>query len=225
MLAAGFGGLWERPQTETPYWSPATPMPSSRREEQLKPFDANGAFHPVAKAEGVRRAAVRGASVTILASGVSFVVQMAATVVLARLLTPADFGVVTMVTTFSLLLSSFGMNGFSELILQREEVTHFLVSNLFWIKRGIVCTPPLADGVLPGVTRLAVLEICRALNFETREVAPRPKELFSAQGVFLSMSSWGIVEAVGLDGRKLRRAACVKKIQRGYEQLLRDVTA
>jgi O-antigen/teichoic acid export membrane protein len=102
----------------------------------LKPFDANGAFHPVAKAHGARRTAVRGAGVTIFASGVSFVVQMAATVVLARLLTPADFGVVTMVTTFSLLLSSFGMNGFSELILQREEVTHFLVSNLFWINLG-----------------------------------------------------------------------------------------
>jgi polysaccharide transporter, PST family len=102
----------------------------------LKPFDSNGAFHPVAKSQGLRRTAVRGAGVTIFASGVSFVVQMAATVVLARLLTPADFGVVTMVTTFSLLLSSFGLNGFSEVILQREEITHSLVSNLFWINVG-----------------------------------------------------------------------------------------
>jgi PST family polysaccharide transporter len=102
----------------------------------LKPFDTNGAFHPASKAQGVRRAAVRGAGVTIFASGLSFAVQMAATVILARLLTPADFGIVTMVTTFSLLLSSFGLNGFSEVILQREEVTHFLASNLFWINVG-----------------------------------------------------------------------------------------
>lgn len=59
--------------------------------------------------------------------------QMGATVVLARLLTPADFGIVTMVTTFSLLLCSFGLNGFTEAILQREEITHSLASNLFWI--------------------------------------------------------------------------------------------
>jgi PST family polysaccharide transporter len=72
----------------------------------------------------------------IFAQGVSFFVQIAATVVLARLLTPADFGVVTMVTTFSLLVSSFGLNGFTEVILQREEVTHRLVSNLFWINLG-----------------------------------------------------------------------------------------
>ena len=98
-------------------------------------------------------------------------------------------------------------------------------SNLFWVKGGMVCTPPLAAGILPGVTRLAVLEICRRLNLPTKEMAPRPPELFSAQGVFLAMSSWGVVEAVELDGRSLRRAACVKKIQRGYEKLLRAETA
>ena len=58
-------------------------------------------------------------------------------VILARLLTPADFGIVTMVTTFSLLFRSFGMNGFTELIMQREELTHSLASNLFWIELGI----------------------------------------------------------------------------------------
>jgi len=103
----------------------------------LKPFDAKGDFHPVVGGEGLRRTAVRGAGVMIFAQGVSFVVQIAATVVLARLLTPADFGVVTMVTTFSLLLCSFGLNGFTEGIIQREDVTHFLASNLFWINISV----------------------------------------------------------------------------------------
>jgi hypothetical protein len=42
-----------------------------------------------------------------------------------------------MVTTFSLLLRSFGLNGFTELIMQREELTDSLASNLFWINLGI----------------------------------------------------------------------------------------
>ena len=42
-----------------------------------------------------------------------------------------------MVTTFSLLFRSFGMNGFMELIMQREELTDSLASNLFWIELGI----------------------------------------------------------------------------------------
>jgi PST family polysaccharide transporter len=42
-----------------------------------------------------------------------------------------------MVTTFSLLLINFGINGFTEAVLQRPEIDHFLVSNLFWINAGI----------------------------------------------------------------------------------------
>lgn len=63
--------------------------------------------------------------------------QIASTVVLARLLTPRDFGLVTMVTTFSLLLVNFGLNGFTEAVLQIQELNHALVSNLFWINTAI----------------------------------------------------------------------------------------
>lgn len=73
----------------------------------------------------------------MLAQMTTFAIQMVATVVLARLLTPADFGVVTMVTTFSLLLASCGQVGFPDAVLQREEMNHFLASNLFWINVGV----------------------------------------------------------------------------------------
>lgn len=79
---------------------------------------------------------MRSAGVTLFSQGVGLAVQMIATVTLARLLTPADFGVVTMVTTFSLLLVNFGVNGFTEAVLQRAKIDHFLASNLFWINVG-----------------------------------------------------------------------------------------
>jgi O-antigen/teichoic acid export membrane protein len=69
----------------------------------------------------------------MIAQGASFLVQLGSTTVLARLLSPADFGIITMVMTFSLLFSSFGVNGFVEAIVQREEITESLVSNLFWV--------------------------------------------------------------------------------------------
>jgi PST family polysaccharide transporter len=103
----------------------------------LKPFDSNGNFHPFAEGQGLRQAAVRGAGVMIFAEGASFAVQMGATLVLARLLTPDDFGVVSMVTTFSLQFYSVGLNGFTEVILQRDELHDSLASNLFWINIGI----------------------------------------------------------------------------------------
>jgi len=103
----------------------------------LKPFQPDGTFHPIATGKGLRRSAVRGAGAAIAGSSGSFAVQVGSVVILARLLTPSDFGIVTMVTTFSLLLRSFGLNGFTELIMQREELTDSLASNLFWINLGV----------------------------------------------------------------------------------------
>ena len=101
------------------------------------PFDSNGEFHPVAKGDGLRRTAVRGAGVSIAGQAVSFVLQIGSVAVLSRLLTPADFGILTMVTTFGLLFRSFGLNGFTELILQRKELNRSLASNFFWVNLGI----------------------------------------------------------------------------------------
>jgi O-antigen/teichoic acid export membrane protein len=103
----------------------------------LKPFDASGAFQGTRVDGQLRRRAVRSAGVTVLSQGAVFGVQLVSTVVLARLLTPADFGVVTMVTTFSLLIMSFGLNGYTEAVLQREDINHALASNLFWINIGV----------------------------------------------------------------------------------------
>lgn len=99
----------------------------------MKPFDARGSWLPEAEIGGLRRSAVRGTGVTMFAQGAAFAVQMIATVVLARLLMPGDFGVVTMVTTFSVLLMSCGRVGFPDAVLQRKDIDHFLASNLFWI--------------------------------------------------------------------------------------------
>ena len=102
----------------------------------MRPFDKDGVFHPTADAVALRRQAVRGAGITVFSGGVGLSVQIVATVVLARLLTPNDFGLVTMVTTFSMLLINFGWNGFTEAVIQRETIDRFLVSNLFWINAG-----------------------------------------------------------------------------------------
>lgn len=101
----------------------------------LKPFDASGAFAPSVPRGGdsLRRLAVKGAGMTVLSGGMALAIQMVATVVLARLLLPRDFGLVTMVTTFSLLLSNFGLNGFTEAVVQREQMDRQVASNLFWI--------------------------------------------------------------------------------------------
>lgn len=98
-------------------------------------------------------------------------------------------------------------------------------SNLFWIADGAVCTPPLEVGALAGVTRGVVLENCRELGLTVREAAARPDELRRAEGVFLTLSTLGVVEAVVLDGVELARSPLVETIRAAHETKVRAASS
>jgi len=112
----------------------------------VRPFDENGLFQIPPNQGKLARMAVRGAGVTAISTLAGVAVQAVTTIVLARLLTPADFGLITMVTTFSLLFMNFGVNGLTEVIVQRAEMNRSIASNLFWISllAGAVLTVAFA---------------------------------------------------------------------------------
>jgi len=93
-------------------------------------------------------------------------------------------------------------------------------SNLFWIEDHTVCTPPLAAGILPGVTRAVVLEICRQLGLATREANISAKQLRGVSGVFVSLSSFGVVEIVSLDGENVKKSPISQQIQQRYREIV-----
>lgn len=99
-------------------------------------------------------------------------------------------------------------------------VTEGSTSNAFWIDRGVVCTPPLTPNVLPGVTRAAVLEVCDALGVPRQERNIRAEELSAGEGVFVTFTSRGVVEATSLDGRPLRRSPVTQTVRKAFEDLL-----
>lgn len=100
------------------------------------------------------------------------------------------------------------------------EVIEGSTSNVFWIERATVCTPPLAEGILPGVTRAAILECCGALGLRCEERVVRPEQLAQADGVFLSLTSRGVVEAESIDGQALRRSPITKQLQEQMDTVL-----
>src|SRR5882762_6187480 len=80
---------------------------------------------------------ISGAFITMAAQGAQFVLSLASVMVLARLLTPKDFGLFAMVTTVIGYLRVFKDAGLATATVQREGITHAQVSNLFWINVGI----------------------------------------------------------------------------------------
>jgi O-antigen/teichoic acid export membrane protein len=76
---------------------------------------------------------VRGGMLTLASQGAQFTLQSISTVALAHMLTPADFGLVAMVTAITGLGQAFADLGLSEATIQHPEINHDQVSNLFWV--------------------------------------------------------------------------------------------
>ena len=64
------------------------------------------------------------------------------TLILARLLTPADFGLVSMAMVLNAILDFFVDFGFSSAIIRKEKITEVETSTVFWLNIGIggICT-------------------------------------------------------------------------------------
>jgi branched-chain amino acid aminotransferase len=93
-------------------------------------------------------------------------------------------------------------------------------SNLFWVSSGAVCTPPLTSGILAGVTREVVCEICARLDIPVRESLLRPDELAQMEAAFLSLSSHGVVELSQVDGVLLGSSPVTRQLHQAYHALV-----
>src|SRR5438876_1600439 len=111
-----------------------SPMETAEQGLSRKAMDPNEKHlctdHLLADLKG---RAISSAFVTIFAQGARFGLQLASIMVLARLLAPKDFGLFAMVTTVMGFLRVFQDARLSMATVQREDITHAQVSNLFWI--------------------------------------------------------------------------------------------
>ena len=101
------------------------------------------------------------------------------------------------------------------------DVAEAASSNLFWIEGESVCTTPIVAGILPGITRGVIRELCRALKLPLKEKNISAQRLSRADGVFLTMSSLGIVEVEAIGERRLSKSQIVKRLFDAYQLALR----
>ena len=101
------------------------------KQEDLKQFSTD---HLQADLKG---RSVRGGLMTLTSQGAQFILQSVSTIVLAHMLTPADFGLVAMVTAITGLAQGFAGLGLSEATIQHPEINHDQVSKLFWVNVAI----------------------------------------------------------------------------------------
>jgi O-antigen/teichoic acid export membrane protein len=101
------------------------------------PPDAPAFREATAAPRDLKRSAVRGGSLVLVAQGVIFLLTLGATMILARLLTPSDFGLVAMVLAVTAFAAQFKDLGLSQATIQRPTITDAQVSTLFWINAAL----------------------------------------------------------------------------------------
>jgi D-amino acid aminotransferase len=96
-------------------------------------------------------------------------------------------------------------------------------TNFFIVKRGRLITPPVAEGILPGVTRGIVIKLASRL-VQIVEKKLKLADLLSADEVFLTSSTIEVVPVLRVDRRRVA-AGQVGKLTRELQQRYRRYAA
>lgn len=165
---------------------------------------------------GVSRAALRGAAWMGFASWINQAVALTAFVVLGRLLAPHEFGLVAAASVVLWLLRVLVDQGFSQVLVQRGDLTETHVDTAFWTALGTglaiaaltVATAPLVADLysLPELTAvlraLSVVFVFAALDSTQSALLAREMK-FRVQAVrrlVASVSSGVVAVALALSG-------------------------
>jgi PST family polysaccharide transporter len=129
-------------------------------------------FEDHRESRNLGRLALRGGAVSVAMQYSNGFLQIVAAIVLARLLAPADFGliaIVTALTSFAPLLIDFGLG---DATTQRNKITRSQVSSLFWLSSAIglvialvvaTCSPIIAW--IYRDSRLEAIALYSAITF------------------------------------------------------------
>lgn len=90
--------------------------------------------------------------------------------------------------------------GAAEAILIKDNfVTEGAASNVFVVKNGLVKTPPKDGNLLPGITRDLIVELLAKEGIPCKEESITRDELFNADEIWITSTTWEIVPVVRLD--------------------------
>jgi branched-chain amino acid aminotransferase len=96
-------------------------------------------------------------------------------------------------------------------------------TNVFLVKEGKVITPSIDSGILPGITRLNTLRLCRTLGITVEERWVELSELYGADELFLTHTSRGIVPVNEIDGWRRYETELGRFLSSRFEEFIKSV--
>ena len=97
------------------------------------------------------------------------------------------------------------LNGFDEAVVLTHDghVNEASAANVFVVRDGVVITPPVHDDILEGITRKAIIELCRAEGLPVEIRSIDRSELYVADEVFLCGTGVQVSPVIEVDHRKV----------------------
>ena len=92
---------------------------------------------------------------------------------------------------------------FETILFENGFITEGAVSNVFCCINNKIITPPLTENILPGVTRKVILELIQNTSLEYEEIKIPVDSFLSADEIWVTNSTKGIIPIIELDGKKI----------------------
>ena len=92
---------------------------------------------------------------------------------------------------------------FETILFENGFITEGAVSNVFCCIDNKIFTPPLTENILPGVTRKVILELIQETSFEYEETKIPVDSFLSAEEIWVTNSTKGVIPIIELDGKKI----------------------
>ncbi len=111
------------------------------------------------------------------------------------------------------------------LLNERGYLAEGSITNIFLVNSGELITPSLESGVLPGLTREAVLEIAQAANIKTLERQVELKELIEAEEAFVTNSILELMPLTWFNGKPIgtgKPGQLSNKLLAAYRKLVNE---
>ena len=92
---------------------------------------------------------------------------------------------------------------FETILFENGFITEGAVSNVFCCIENKIITPPLTENILPGVTRKVILNLIQDTSLEYEEIKISIDSFLSAEEIWVTNSTKGIIPIIELDGNKI----------------------
>ncbi len=155
-----------------------------------------GSFDVSIENEEMKARSVKSGAVTLASQGILYIIQLSTVAILARLLTPEDYGLVAMVTAVTAFAGLFRDLGLSSTTIQKRGITQDQLSTMFWMNvcAGLAITA-IVVLLAPAVSwfyrepNLLFVTMALALNFLVGSLGTQHSALLTRQMRFATLAA------------------------------------